>query len=63
MSIPKEEENVVTCGRSWPITFTQPQLLRGIKVGQHRNLLHTIPSTVFRRETKQPNPAKMKLVS
>jgi hypothetical protein len=45
------------CGSSWPITFTQPQL-PGIKVGQHRNLLHTIPSSVFRRAAKQPNPAK-----
>jgi hypothetical protein len=62
MSIPKEEENVVTCGRSLLITFTQPQL-PGMKVGQHRNLLHTIPSTVFKTETKQPNPAKMKFVS
>jgi hypothetical protein len=56
MSIPKEEGNV-SCERSWPITFTQPQL-RGIKGGQHRNLLHTIPSTVFRRAAKQPKPAK-----
>jgi hypothetical protein len=61
-SIPEEEGNVVTCGRSLLITFTQPQL-RGIKVGQHGNLLHTIPSSVFRRAAKQPNPAKMKLVS
>jgi hypothetical protein len=44
------------------LNFTQPQL-RGIKVGQHRNLLHTIPSTVLRRAAKQPKPAKMKLVS
>jgi hypothetical protein len=62
MSVPEEEGNVVNCERSLLITFTQPQL-PGIKVGQHRNLLHTIPSTVFRRETKQPNPAKMKFVS
>jgi hypothetical protein len=61
MSIPTEEGNV-SCGRSWSITFTQPQL-PGIKVGQHRNLIHTIPSSVFRRETKQPKPAKMKFVS
>jgi hypothetical protein len=57
MSIPKEEENVVTCGRSLPITFTQPQL-PGIKGAQHRNLLHTIPSTVFRRAAKQPKQQK-----
>jgi hypothetical protein len=56
-SIPEEEGNV-TRGRSLLITFTQPQL-PGIKGGQHGNLLHTIPSSVFRRAAKQPKPAKI----